>query len=63
MENMSPEKLILIASTISLELVQDKSAEEINFIKSLLSLICNNLQTYYFQKLTYEKNLSNNDTK
>ena len=52
--NISPEKMILIASSISLEIVKDKSLEEINSIRNLLNLICSNLQSYTQQKIFFD---------
>ena len=60
MENISPEQLILIAASISIEITKDKSIEEINSIKTLFLLISNNLQSYIFQKQFYLSNQSNN---
>ena len=61
MKNISPEKLIIIASYISLEITKDKSIEEINAIKVMFNLICSNLQAYTSQKIFYSQNLSKND--
>lgn len=50
MNCLSPEKLILIASSFSIELAKDKSIEEINEYKNLFSLISNNLQAICGQR-------------
>jgi len=49
-----PQKLIAIASGISLEIAKGKSVNEINEIRNLLNLISNNLQTYIQQKIIFE---------
>ena len=60
MNNTSPEKLILLASTITLEIVKDKSVDEINACKNLFSLIANNLSSYCQQKsINKQKNGKN----
>ena len=61
MENISPEKIILIASCISLEIVKDKTSDEINAIRNLFFLIGNNLQSYILQNQIFSKNSSNNN--
>ncbi|MBO7527375.1 MAG: hypothetical protein J6T74_05690 [Clostridia bacterium] len=58
---MSPEKLIVIASSISLEIIKGKTTDEISEIRNLLSLIASNLSTYCQQKIIYDKNNSNNN--
>ena len=59
---MSPEKLIVLASSISLEIIKGKTADEISEIRNLLSLIASNLSTYGQQKIIYDKkNLNNNN--
>ena len=60
--NMSPEKIIVLASSIALEIVKDKSVNEINEIKNILSLVASNLQTYSQQKLIFDANNKNNTT-
>ena len=50
MNCISPEKLVLLASSISIEISKDKNIDEINEIKNLLSLIANNLQAIVSQK-------------
>lgn len=59
---MSPEKIIVLASSIALEIVKDKSVNEINEIKNILSLVASNLQTYCQQKLIFDANNKNNTT-
>lgn len=60
MNCISPEKLVLLASSISIEIAKDKSIDEINEIKNLLSLIANNLQAIVSQK-TFNNILSKKD--
>jgi len=60
MNCLSPEKLVIIASTISIEISKDKTIDEINEYKNLFSLISNNLQAICSQKLL-NKNLSKKD--
>lgn len=60
MENLSPEKMILLASTISLEITKNNTLADVNSIKTLLNLICNNLTAYCIQEAFYKKDLSNN---
>ena len=50
MSCFSPEKLVLLASSMSIEIAKDKTIEEINEVKNLLSLIANNLQAIVSQK-------------
>ena len=49
----SPERLVLIASTIAIEISRDKTIDEINEYKNLFSLISNNLQTICGQRVIY----------
>ena len=60
MNCISPEKLVLLASSISIEISKDKTIDEINEIKNLLSLIANNLQAICSQRAIY-KNQSKKD--
>lgn len=60
MNSMSPEKLILIASTISLEISKEKSIDELNAYKNLFSLISNNLSAICQQKLLNKAKNSKN---
>ena len=46
---MSPEKMVLLASSITVELCKGKTLEEIIDLKNLFNLINCNLQTYYQQ--------------
>lgn len=55
MNNLPPEKLILIASTIALNISKGKSLQEINAYKNLFSLISNNLQAITQQMLLAKK--------
>ena len=57
--NMSPEKLIALASSISLEIANGKTVEEINEIRNLFSLIASNLQTYNQQKIYFDSKNKN----
>ena len=57
--NMSPEKLIALASSISLEIANGKTVEEINEIRNLFSLIASNLQTYNQQKIYFDNKNKN----
>ena len=50
MQCLSPEKLVFLASSISIEIAKDKTVDEINEVKNLLSLIANNLQAIVSQK-------------
>jgi len=52
---MSAEKLILIATSISLELAQDKSNEELFTYKNLFNAISNNLGTILAQRSNCKK--------
>lgn len=52
---IEPEKLILIASIISLDIAKNKSLNEINTYKNLFSAISNNLQSYVNQYLCNKK--------
>ena len=62
MENISPEKLLLISTLISLEIVRGKTVEEIGLYRNLFSAISSNLQTYCTQKIFFDKNSKNEST-
>lgn len=47
--NISPEKIVLIAAIIALDIADGKSIEEINTYKNLFNAISCNLQTYCHQ--------------
>lgn len=52
---IEPEKLILIASIISLDIAKNKPLNEINTYKNLFSAIVSNLQSYVNQYLCNKK--------
>lgn len=60
MNNIPPQKLILLASTISLEIAKDKTIDELTAYKNLFSLISSNVSAICQQKLL---NKTNNDKK
>lgn len=51
--NISPNKLIILSTIISLEIVKDKTIAEINCYKNLLNSICGNLQAYCNQQACF----------
>lgn len=53
--DIPPNKLILIASIISINIAENKSINEINTLKNLFSTIANNLQSIVNQKLYNKK--------
>ena len=55
MDKLSPERLILVASSISLEIAKGKTLQEINAYKNFFSLISNNLSAIAQQKLFSDK--------
>ena len=57
---MSPQKMIALASSIAIEIVKGKTIGEINEISNLLGLINSNLHTYCQQKMYLDTKLSNN---
>lgn len=52
--NISPEKIILVASIIALDIADGKSLNEINTYKNLFNSIANNLQSYCNQKVFFD---------
>ena len=54
MENLSPEKVILIATNIALELTKGKSCDEINIIKNILKQVIETINTILWQKIFLE---------
>ena len=60
MNNISPQKIVLLASTISIEITKDKSIDELNAYKNLFSLISSNISAICQQKaLNKVKNTKN----
>ena len=53
--DISPNKLILIASIIAINIAENKSINEINTYKNLFSAIANNLQNIVNQTLCNKK--------
>lgn len=55
MENLSPEQLAFLATSIAVDLSQDKDIDEIGLIKTFLSQICATLSTIVNQRCNKDK--------
>lgn len=53
--NICPEKIVLIASIIALDIADGKSIDEINTYRNLFNAISCNLQTYCNQCVFIDK--------
>ena len=52
---ISPEKLVLLATSIALEISKDKTINQINIYRNLFSTVASNLQAIINQQLYNKK--------
>ena len=55
MENVPPERLVLLASQIAIEIAKGKGVEEINLARSMATQVASALQVILSQRLINEK--------
>lgn len=58
--DISPEKLVLLATQVAIEISKGKSIDEINLARNIASQISASLQVIVSQKLIIEKNEKSN---
>ena len=56
MENLSPEQVAFLATSIAVDLAKNKSIEEINLIKTIANQVCATLSTICAQRFLQEEN-------
>ena len=55
MENLSPEQIAFLATSIAVDLAKNKSIEEINLIKTIANQVCATLSTICTQRFLLEE--------
>ena len=55
MENLSPEQIAFLATSIAVDLAKNKSIEEINLIKTISNQVCATLSTICAQRFLLEE--------
>ena len=55
MENLSPEQVAFLATSIAVDLAKNKSIEEINLIKTIANQVCATLSTICTQRFMLEE--------
>lgn len=55
MENLSPEQVAFLATSIAVDLAKGKDIEEINLIKTIANQVCATLSTICTQRFLLEE--------
>lgn len=63
MTNLSPEQLTFLATSIAVELTKDKDIDEISVLKSVISQVCDSINTIVAQRCLLEKKCKDFDKK